>query len=115
VCRVEVQNIVADIPVQLPNELFSTLLQNSQFKVERIVSKGHCNAQDEWYEQSDAEWVFLFQGAAILEFAEPYELKKLNAGDYLLIPAYCKHRVDWTDPKQESIWLALHFKEIETI
>ena len=43
------------------------------------------------------------------------ELKKLNAGDYLLIPAYCKHRVDWTDPKQESIWLALHFKEIETI
>jgi len=112
---VEIQNIVADIPEQLPNELFTTLLQNPQLKMERIVSKGHCNAKDDWFEQAEAEWVFLLQGKAVLEFAAASELKTLNAGDYLLIPAHCKHRVDWTEPEKETIWLALHFKETETI
>ena len=105
----EIKNILADIPQQLPNELFTTLLQNQQLKIERIVSKGQCDAKDKWYEHETDEWVILLQGEAVLEFAEENELKTLKAGDYLFIPAYKKHRVDWTHPKQESIWLAIHF------
>jgi len=106
-----IENILADIPTQLPNELFTTLLEKQQLKIERIVSKGQSDAKDKWYEQETDEWVILLQGEAVLEFSEPTELKKLKAGDYLYIPAYKKHRVDWTHPKQESIWLAIHFSK----
>jgi len=106
-----VKNILADIPEPLPNELFTTLLQNPQIKIERIVSKGQCDAKDEWYDQATDEWVILLQGAAILEFTDPNELKNLKSGDYLFIPAHRKHRVEWTHLEQESIWLAIHFQK----
>jgi len=105
----EVNSILADIPQELPNELFSLLFQNEQLKIERIVSKGQCDAKEQWYDQENDEWVILLQGAAILEFFEPAEKKSLVAGDYLLIPAHVKHRVDWTHLEKESIWLAIHF------
>jgi len=31
------------------------------------------------------------------------------AGDYLLIAAHRRHRVEWTDPAVATIWLAVHF------
>lgn len=105
-----VQNILTDIPAQLPKELFTSLLKNEQLQIERIVSRGHRNAQDEWYDQTNDEWIILIQGKATLEFSGQAELTTLKAGDYLLIPAHCRHRVEWTDPKKETIWLAVHFK-----
>ena len=38
------------------------------------------------------------------------EVRVLRPGDYLLIPAHCRHRVEWTDPEQKTVWLALHFR-----
>jgi len=35
--------------------------------------------------------------------------KKWQAGDYINIPAFKKHKVSWTLPNQESIWLAVHY------
>ena len=102
-------NILADIPVQLPEELFTSLLQNEQLQIERIVSRGHASAKDEWYDQEYNEWLILLQGEAVLELSGQSELKTLQAGDYLLIPAHCKHRVEWTDPDRNSIWLTIHF------
>ena len=104
-----IKNILADIPTQLPQELFTSLLQNEQLHIERIVSRGHANAKDEWYDQTHEEWLILLQGEAILEFAEQAELTKLQAGDYLLIPSHCRHRVEWTAPNSDTIWLAIHF------
>ncbi|OQK15987.1 hypothetical protein AU255_12755 [Methyloprofundus sedimenti] len=103
------KNIFADIPGQLPEELFTTLLQHKNLKIERIVSRGHANADDQWYDQEHDEWVLLVQGEAILELAEQRQLIKLQAGDYLLIPTGCKHRVEWTRPEIDNIWLAIHF------
>jgi cupin 2 domain-containing protein len=102
--------IFTDIPVQLPIELCQTLFSKPTIRIERIVSKGHCSAENEWYDQNQDEWVILLQGAARLTFAQstPVDLKP---GDYLLIPAHCRHRVDWTDPDMESIWLAIHIFE----
>ncbi len=107
----EVKNILADIPVQLPEELFSRLVQNEQIHIERIVSRGHRSAKDQWYDQDHDEWVLLIQGTAILAFSESVPDKKLQAGDYCLIPAHCKHRVAWTDPDMDSIWLAVHYNK----
>ena len=95
----------------LVDESFQTLLENKQLKLERIISKGHCSAVDEWYDQAFDEWVILLQGKARLQFAEDRSIITLTAGDYLFIPAHEKHRVDWTDPLIESIWLALHTRE----
>ncbi|KAB2839279.1 MAG: cupin, partial [Melioribacteraceae bacterium] len=37
-----------------------------------------------------------------------YELKP---GDYLNIPARKKHRVEWTDNAQKTVWLAIHYNK----
>jgi cupin 2 domain-containing protein len=32
-------------------------------------------------------------------------------GAYVHIPAHRKHRVEWTDPNQPTIWLAVHYSQ----
>lgn len=100
-------NIFTDIPAQLPLELCQTLFNKPTIRIERIVSKGHCSAENDWYDQPNDEWVVLLQGEARLTFADAQAVQ-LKAGDYLLIPAHCRHRVDWTTPDSESVWLAIH-------
>ena len=51
----------------------------------------------------------LLSGSAGLLFAGETEIRVLRPGDYLLIPAHCRHRVEWTDPVRPTVWLALHF------
>jgi hypothetical protein len=35
--------------------------------------------------------------------------RALAPGDYLLLPAHCRHRVTWTERDAPTIWLAIHF------
>ncbi|MDX2244117.1 MAG: cupin domain-containing protein [Leptolyngbyaceae cyanobacterium bins.302] len=77
-------------------------------KIERIVSRGHTSPETGWYDQEQNEWVIVLQGEAVLSF-EHEEPLCLKVGDYINIPAHSKHRVDWTDPNQETIWLAIHY------
>jgi len=100
-------SIFADIPKQLPAELCQTLLKTPAVRIERIVSKGHCSAADFWYDQAQDEWVIVIQGLARLSFWDGAAID-LAEGDYLLIPAHCKHRVEWTSPGKETIWLAIY-------
>lgn len=102
------QNIFSNIPSELPEELFETLHQQNNIRIERIVSKGHHNAENEWYEQVQDEWVLLLQGQAKLEFEDPASIRLLNPGDFIFIPAFVRHRVAWTLKERESIWLAIH-------
>jgi cupin 2 domain-containing protein len=103
-------NIFSDIPEHLPNELFESILKKGGIEIERIVSKGHITAAGEWYDQNWDEWVMLLQGQATLVFQVDAETVLLKAGDYLLIPAHCRHRVEWTDASVETIWLAIHWR-----
>ena len=57
-------NIYSNIPKELPNELFEKIIYNSSFKLERIISKGHSTAKDQWYDQDKDEWVILLKGSA---------------------------------------------------
>ncbi|KJH67804.1 cupin domain-containing protein [Chromobacterium violaceum] len=103
-------NLFDHIPGELPEEWCQEILSGGQgFRMERIVSNGHCSPDGFWYDQDEHEWVSLLSGAAILEFAEPDQQMRLEPGDAVMIPAHRRHRVAWTDPEQRSVWLAVFF------
>jgi len=76
-------------------------------RLERIVSTGQATPPGEWLSQAHEEWVLLLKGAAILTLEGEAPLM-LGPGDHVLIPADLRHRVDWTDPRAPTVWLALH-------
>jgi cupin 2 domain-containing protein len=100
-------NMLANIPRDLPEELFTRLLQAPGVRIERIVSHGHSSPAGFWYDLPEHEWVIVLKGAARLEF-EDGTLEMLP-GDYVNIPAQKKHRVAWTTPDEPTIWLAVHY------
>jgi len=102
-----VSNLFADLPQPLPEELFNTLLQAGDVRIERIVSHGHASPAEFWYDQDQGEWVIVLKGAARLQFED--SLIELAPGDFLNIPAHQKHRVDWTTPDEPTIWLAVFY------
>ena len=102
-------NLFSNLPGHLPDELFTTLLEAKNLRIERIVSQGHCSPEGFWYDQNQHEWVLVLQGAAQLTIEG--ETKELKPGDSLNIPAHQKHRVDWTIPVEPTIWLAVFYDE----
>jgi len=100
-------NLFTDLPAALPEELFTTLLQTPGIRIERIVSQGHKSADGFWYDQDQAEWLMVLQGAARLEFED--RILDIRPGDFVNIPAHQKHRVAWTTPDEPTIWLAVHY------
>lgn len=105
------KNIYQNIPAELPEELIEILAQGQHVKIERIVSRGHRSPDGYWYDQDTHEFVILLQGRAQLTLAEDNQSMTLSPGDHLLIPAHAKHRVDWTDNDQDTIWLAVHWND----
>jgi cupin 2 domain-containing protein len=89
-------------------EIISTLLQTPAFRLEQIHSHGQPTPPGDWYDQPEPEWVLLLRGQATLRF-ETGELVELQAGDFLLIPASVRHRVDACS--DDTVWLALHYCE----
>lgn len=109
--RISTGNLFAGIPGEVLQESSEILLQPPRFHLERIISRGQATPPGEWYDQESHEWVALLSGSAGLEFEGEERVRVMRPGDYLLIPAHCRHRVAWTDPEQESVWLALHFRD----
>ncbi|MDN3612477.1 cupin domain-containing protein [Vibrio ostreicida] len=101
-------NLFHPLPNALAEEVVDDLLTGSQFRVERIVSKGQQSPADFWYEQAEHEWVVVLKGHARLQYTHGEEVE-LKAGDTLNIPAYTKHRVSYTDKEVETIWLAIFY------
>ena len=105
----EVNSVFDNIPEHLPDELFEELLKTESFRLERIVSRGHSTPPGQWYDQEKNEWVMVLKGRAGLSFEGEDEIVVMERGEYIHIPAHQKHRVEWTDPKEETLWLALHY------
>ena len=93
----------------MQDEISETLLKSEHFKLERIVSSGQATPSGEWYDQDTNEWVILLSGSAGLLFDGEEEIFIMEPGDYIHIPSHQRHRVEWTDPEQKTVWLALHF------
>jgi len=101
-------NIFDAIPEDLQSEVFEKLVETEGVRIERIISKGHRSPKSGWYDQDKNEWVLLLRGEAILLFADKTSLR-LKTGDFTNIAAHKKHRVEWTAPDVETIWLAIHY------
>lgn len=102
------KNIFAQIPDQVPKEIFTALFTNPHVRIERIVSKGHTSQSDEWFDQDWDEWLILLQGRAILKYENSGQEVDMIPGSFILIPARTKHRVTFTQPEMPTIWLAVH-------
>ena len=100
-------NIFQSLPTDLSDEVFETIFEKVGVKIERIVSKGQVTPADYWYDQEQDEWVFIAKGQAKIRYYNGEEIVLIQ-GDYLTIPAHQKHQVSWTDPDNETIWLAVH-------
>lgn len=103
-------NLFADLPDSLPDERFEELICGDGFKLQRIVSTGHATPDGQWYDQNFDEWVVLLAGSAALRFEDEPEEVVMGPGDYLMIPAHRRHRVERTDETKPTVWLALHYQ-----
>ncbi|NOQ68484.1 MAG: cupin domain-containing protein [Gammaproteobacteria bacterium] len=101
-------NIFDAIPENIDTEIFELLAKSNGTRIERIISKGHKSPDSGWYDQETNEWVLVLRGEAILLFEDETSVN-LKAGDYINIPAHKKHKVEWTDPEIETVWLAVHY------
>lgn len=104
-----VHNLFATIPRQLPHELTDRLLATEHLTLARIVSRGHRTPPGEWYDQDRDEWVLLVEGSALLRIDGAPDPIALQPGDHLLLRAHLRHRVEWTPPDRDTVWIALHF------
>ena len=102
-------NIFELIPAELDTEVFETLAESENVKIERIVSKGQSSPETGWYDQQCNEWIMVLAGDAIITF-EGGEEVRLVAGSYINISAHKKHKVSHTNPDTQTIWLAIHYK-----
>lgn len=76
-------------------------------RIERIISQGHTSPADSWYDQPQHEWVIVLKGAARLQFEDG--MVEMKPGDFINIPAFKKHRVDWTTPGEPTVWLGVRY------
>ena len=97
------------LPYKLPSEeLFEILLNNDRVLIEQVVSTGQITPEGEWYDQERDEWLIVLQGEGELGYEDGSRIK-LSKGDYLLIPAHQKHRVEYTSSEPPCIWLTIFF------
>ena len=80
-------NFFANLPTDLPEEFFETILESDHLRIERIVSLG----------QSSPEG---FVGDQTIDLAP---------GDFINLPAHTRHRVEWTKPDEPTVWLAIFY------
>lgn len=105
----QINNIFQKTPEYFKEESIEILLETKAVRIERIVSKGHASPPGFWYDQDKDEFVMLLEGGAGILFEAKAELKIMKPGDYLHIPAHARHRVEWTDPLKETVWMAVFY------
>lgn len=104
------KSLLRNIPRSLPEELIEVLCQSGGMWVERIVSRGQHSPADFWYDQDDNEFVVLIKGRARLRVEGRAEPVGMEPGDYLEIKAHVRHRVEWTPPDEDTVWLAVYYR-----
>jgi cupin 2 domain-containing protein len=103
------KNLFADIPANVPDELFEVLAEGHNVRIERIVSTGQASPADFWYDQDQAEFIVVLKGEAELHFEGEDALIHLMPGDHMTIPSHRRHRVEWTTPDEPTVWLVVFF------
>ncbi len=94
---------IYDFKIPSIGEDFTTLFENKNIKIVRIVSSDKLEVVE--YCQEEDEFVTLLEGSAQLDIEG--RVVTLNRGDTLYIPAKSKHKVLTTD--KGTVWIAIHF------
>jgi len=102
-------NLLRDLPDAGAGEIVERLAGAGAVRVERIVSHGEASPAGFWYDQDEAEFVVVLAGAARLGFADG-EVLSLGTGDWIDIAPHRRHRIEWTDPDQPTVWLAVFYR-----
>lgn len=102
-------NLLAVLPCTAAQEQCSDLLTRPGLRIERIVSTGQASPPGFWYDQAQGEWVLVLAGAARLRFEDEAAARSLKPGDCVEIAPHRRHRVEWTDPTQPTVWIAVHY------
>lgn len=101
-------NLLSNLPTALSEELTTVLSESPHVRIEQIISTGQASPEGFWYDQDESEWVMVLSGAATLRFDDG-EVLLMAPGDYVLIPAHRKHRVEETSADKPTVWLAVFF------
>jgi cupin 2 domain-containing protein len=104
-------NLRSGLPARLlPDEVVDLLVDRPGLRIERIVSTGQATPEGQWYDQDGDELVLVVDGAARLRIEGEQADRELCEGDWILLPAHCRHRVTWTRAEPPTVWLAIHFR-----
>ncbi len=103
------RNLFDDLPLKLSREITEILTEGKFARIERIASFGQSSPEGFWYDQEQSEWIVVLKGEAKFLIESDKEPIHLRVGDHLLIPARRRHRVAWTNPDKQTIWLAVFF------
>ena len=101
-------NLFTAVAGEARDERVDLLAQSSGTRIERIVSTGQASPPGFWYDQPEDEFVVLLSGAARLRLEAGNRLLDLKPGDWIDIPARCRHRVDATQADPPTVWLVVH-------
>lgn len=102
--------LLSNIPEAQKSEAVWEILKDHSVRIERIVSQGHVSPPGFWYDQEEHEWVVVLSGQARVTIEGQQDAVTLAPGDALHLPAHIRHRVEWTDRLQPTIWLAVFWK-----
>jgi cupin 2 domain-containing protein len=91
-------------------EVVERILERPGLRILRIRSHGEASPPGFWYDEAEGEWVALLKGAARLRFEDEKEPRTLLPGDFVAIAPHRRHRVEWTDPQEPTIWLAVYYR-----
>ncbi len=94
------------------DEVFTELLTRPGLRIQRIVSTGQVSLPGFWYQQEEAEWVLILKGEALLRFEDEAQARRMKPGDFVDIAPLRRHRVEWTNPEQPTIWLAVFYSVV---
>jgi cupin 2 domain-containing protein len=101
-------SLLAQLPDASAGEAIEALWSRPGVRVERIVSRGQASPPGFWYDQAHLEIVLVVTGRARLRLADAPGEAALAPGDYAVLPPHCRHRVEWTAPDEDTVWLAVH-------
>src|SRR5271156_6752027 len=101
-------NMFADLPAPALDEAIIVLAEWPGARIERIVSTGQASPPGFWYDQDWTEWVVVLSGSAGVKIEGEDKPRILAPGGYLEIPPHVRHRVEWTDADEPTVWLAVH-------
>lgn len=105
---IKTRNLFANAATYLPDEAITRLAELPGARIERIVSTGQGSPPGFWYDQAWTEWVVLLAGSAGLLIEGEAAPRTLRPGDHVEIPPHVRHRVEWTDATQPTVWLTVH-------